>query len=86
MIRYLDSVLKMARKNEAVSATKLFEEQRSRRAMICLFLAMLELVRMQAIALVQGELFGDIAIKKTREFETALAHDAPLAAIESDYN
>ena len=85
MIRYIGSVLRMARKNEAVSATQLFEEQRSRRAMICLFLAILELVRMQAISLVQGELFGDIAIKKAQEFEAALETDTPLTAIEQDY-
>jgi segregation and condensation protein A len=85
MIRYLESVLKSARKNEAVSATELFERQRSRRAMICLFLAILELVRMQAVALTQGELFGDIGIKRTREFETALGGETPLAAIEEEY-
>lgn len=86
MIRYLESVLKTTRKNEAISAAELFEKQRSRRAMICLFLAILELVRMQAIALTQGELFGDIGIKKAPEFETALAGETPLAAIEEDYN
>ena len=86
MIRYLESVLKTARKNESVSVTELFEKQRSRRAMICLFLAILELVRMQAVALAQGELFGDIAIKKTPDFDKALGIDAPLAAIEQEYN
>jgi len=85
MIQYLQSVLKAARKNEAVSATELFEKQRSRRAMVCLFLAILELVRMQAIAFTQGELFGDIGIRKTREFDTALGAEAPLAAIEEEY-
>src|SRR5947209_3106635 len=41
MIRYVQSMLK-SRKNAAISATGLFEQQRSRRAMICLFLAILE--------------------------------------------
>jgi segregation and condensation protein A len=85
MIRYVESVMKAARKNEAVSATELFEKQHSRRAMICLFLAILELVRMQAVALTQGELFGDIGIKKTGEFDAAMGAEAPLAAIEEDY-
>src|SRR5947209_10534452 len=42
MIRYLSDVLRRSRA-ESISATELFEAQRSRRAMICLFLAILEL-------------------------------------------
>ena len=85
MIRYLESMLK-TRKNDAVSATELFERQRSRRAMICLFLAILELVKIQAVVLTQGELFGDIAIRKNRDFGDALGAEATLTAIEQDYN
>ena len=85
MIRYVESLLK-SRKNDAISATGLFEKQGSHRAMICLFLAILELVKMQAVVLTQGELFGDIGIKKNRDFDEALGADASLAAIEQDYN
>ncbi len=42
-----------ARSTKSVSARELFERQRSRRAMICLFLAVLELVKLQALGLVQ---------------------------------
>ena len=61
MIQYLGKLLKQKRKGP-ISATRLFEEQRSRRAMICLFLAILELVKRQAVQLTQADAFGDIGI------------------------
>jgi segregation and condensation protein A len=39
-----------------------------------MFLAMLELVRLQAIMLRQADKFGDILIKKTDNFDEVLAH------------
>jgi segregation and condensation protein A len=86
MVRYLESMFKKSRKNEAVSATELFEKQGSRRAMICLFLAILELVKRQALVLTQRDPFGDIGLKKHRDFEEALRADESLAAIEQEYS
>ncbi len=86
MIRYLESVLKKSRKNEAISATELFEGQRSRRAMICLFLAILELVKRQAVLLTQRDPFGDIGLKRHPDFDAALGMDESLAAIEQEYS
>ena len=86
MIRYVESMLKSARRNEAISVTQLFEKQGSRRAMIVLFLAILELVRMQAIMLAQSDLFGDIGIKRSRSFDEAVAADRSLTAIEQEYS
>lgn len=83
MIRYLRKVFETER--EAISARELFERQKSRRAMICLFLAMLELVKLQALALVQTEAFGEIGLKRLEGFEAAFSGDA-LAAIEEGYN
>ncbi len=85
MIRYLQSVFKKSGKNEAVSAAELFERQKSRRAMICLFLAILELVKRQAIQLTQRDMFGDIGLKRSDEFE-ALSSGDSLAAIEQEYS
>lgn len=87
MIRYLrDALLEDRHATDAISATELFERQRSRRAMICLFLAILEMVRMQAISLVQAEAFGDIGIKRHRNFEEVFASDQALAAIQEEYS
>ena len=50
MIRYLESDLpRNFERANRFPAAELFERQRSRRAMICLFLAVLELVRRQAL-------------------------------------
>ena len=53
MIRYLEAVFRDLNKSDSLSVAELFERQGSRRAMLCLFLAVLELVRRQALALTQ---------------------------------
>jgi segregation and condensation protein A len=59
-----------------ISLRKLLQNTKSERALICTFLAMLELVRLQAILLRQSELVGDILIKKTDHFETIFSDQA----------
>jgi segregation and condensation protein A len=44
----------------------------SHNALVCAFLAVLELVRLQAVQLRQDRLFGDILIRKHANFETVL--------------
>jgi len=84
MIQFLKHQLGRSRRQEPLSATRLFENQRSRRAMICLFLAILELVKRQTVELTQGEAFGDIGLRRGSAFE---GNDSPeeLAAVEQDY-
>ncbi len=53
--------------------------------MICLFLAMLELVRRQALSLTQKDAFGDIGLKRHRGFDEVLGQDESLSAIEQEY-
>ena len=84
MIRYLHNVFEDS--PASVSARDLFEKQRSRRAMICLFLAMLELVKLQAIVLVQQEGFGEIGLKRLKGFEAAFTSSEEMAAIDEGYN
>lgn len=83
MIRYLEAEFRERPKSESVSVTDLFERQRSRRAMICLFLAMLELVRRQVLVLTQKDAFGDIGLKKHRAFDETLSES--FNAIEQEY-
>jgi segregation and condensation protein A len=85
MIDYLGKVLKENRNKAALSVTALFEKQRSRRAMICLFLAMLELVKRQAIQLTQRDAFGDIGIEECEGMESAFDR-AQWSAIEEEYS
>jgi segregation and condensation protein A len=84
MIRYLRGVF--AEETKAVPARELFERQRSRRAMICLFLAMLELVKLQAIGLVQTDAFGEIGIRRLKGFEKAFSSEQVMSAIDEGYN
>jgi chromatin segregation and condensation protein Rec8/ScpA/Scc1 (kleisin family) len=44
--------------------------------MIVAFIAVLEMVRLQAVALVQKALFGEIFLRKTQDFETVMAAQA----------
>ena len=83
MIVYLKEALQ---REEAVHILQVFEEQRSRRAMIALFLAVLEMVKLQAIIVAQGDLFGDIVLRKHAMFETVFASEQPVSAIEKEYS
>ena len=85
MMQFLRTRLLRMRRTEPLSATELLEGQRSRKGMICLFLAILELVKRQAIELSQGEAFGDIGISRGPEFEEGRSSSEELAAIEEDY-
>ena len=86
MIEYLKSFLDATPRGEVVRVVDLFERQLSRRAMICLFLAILEMVKVQAVVLAQRDLFGDIVIKRHKKFEEAMASSEAVSTIEKDYN
>jgi len=85
MIRYVRQVFENERGSDAISARELFERQKTRRAMICLFLALLELVKLQAVGLTQGDAFGEIGLKRLKGFETVFSSDQTMAAIEEGY-
>lgn len=86
MIQFLRRQLKRMHPSQSISATALFEAQRSRRAMICLFLAMLELVKRQSIELTQGEAFGDIGLRPGPGLDESAADAEEFAAVEQDYH
>jgi segregation and condensation protein A len=86
MIRLLRDRFLELPPDQPVFIIRMFEQQRSRRAMIVLFLAVLELVRMQAAVVTQKELFGEIALVRHSHFENVFASEQPIAAIEEDYH
>jgi segregation and condensation protein A len=86
MIGYLREQFSGLSEEQPVFILRLFELQRSRRSMVALFLAVLELVRMQAVVLTQKELFGEIALRKHHNFDSVFASGEPIAAIEKDYH
>ncbi|MGH9675300.1 MAG: segregation and condensation protein A [Bryobacteraceae bacterium] len=67
--------------HDSIPALAMFEAQGSRRAVICLFLAILEMVRMQALVLVQKEAFGEIVLRRHKRFEEVAAGEEMTAAI-----
>jgi segregation and condensation protein A len=85
MIHYLRERFLEAGLDQPVFILRIFEQQRSRRAMIALFLAVLEMVRMQAVVLAQKDLFGEIALQRHPNFDAVFASGEPIAAIEKDY-
>jgi segregation and condensation protein A len=85
MIHYLKDKFVEIPAEKPVYILRLFEQQRSRRGMIALFLAVLEMVRMQAVVVTQKDLFGEIALLRHQSFEAVFASDQPIAAIEKDY-
>jgi segregation and condensation protein A len=54
----------------------------SRQALVCMFLALLELVRLQAIQVRQEKLFGEIAVRKHAHFEQVMNE---RAAVRDDW-
>ncbi len=86
MILYLKSLLEQTHSRDHVSVTELFERQKSRRAMVAMFLAILEMVRMQAVVLAQKDAFGDIAIRRHQKFAEVFASGEAMAAIEKGYS
>ena len=74
MIDYVKRRLMM--EDKPVSLRRLLHNTHTERALICMFLAMLELVRLQAVLLHQPKFQGDILIKKTDDFDQVLADQA----------
>jgi segregation and condensation protein A len=50
----------------------------SRQTLVCMFLALLEMVRLQAIQVRQEQLFGEIAVRKLPEFDTLMAEQSAV--------
>jgi segregation and condensation protein A len=70
MISFIGRRLMM--EDRPVSLHHLLKNTRSERALICAFLALLELVRLQAILLKQDRNFHDILVKKNSQFDAVI--------------
>ena len=82
-IRYLKNLLRAG--DEPLDLEEIFQRQPGRRPLITLFLAVLELVRMQAILLRQKETFGPIRIHKHKMFNQVFESEQPIAAVDEGY-
>jgi segregation and condensation protein A len=70
MIDYLRRRLLL--EDKPLRLKRLLQPMQSRNALVCTFLALLELVRLQAILLRQDAVFGEILIKKHENFEAVM--------------
>ncbi len=62
-----------------------FEACPSRHAMIVAFLAVLEMVKLQAVGLAQEKQFGDILLKKAKSFDMVFDEKGELKQIDQEY-
>jgi segregation and condensation protein A len=74
----------LASDSNSVSLIQFFEACPSRHAMIVAFLAVLEMVKLQAVALVQEKHFADIVVKKSKSFDQAFDETGALR-IDAEY-
>lgn len=80
MISYIRQRLML--EDRPVRLKRLLHNLQSRNALVCTFLALLELVRLQAILLRQDRVFSDIIIKKHPEFDRVMSE---AAAVRDDW-
>jgi segregation and condensation protein A len=84
MVKHLRGLLEQSPRDKPLFILQVMEKQRTRRAMICLFLAVLEMVKLQAVEILQKDLFGEIALAKGERFAEDLSQ--PVTALEEEYN
>jgi segregation and condensation protein A len=71
MIGHVRTLLEATRRDKPLFILQVMARQRTRRAMICLFLAVLEMVKNQSVEILQADLFGEIALAKGSHFDDA---------------
>ena len=74
MIEYLKR--RLALEERPIRLKQLLRNIESRQTLVCVFLALLELVRLQAIQLRQERLFGEILVRKHVGFEAIMSEHA----------
>src|SRR6266567_4257884 len=70
MIQFLGRRLTM--EDKPIALRKLLSHTKSERALVAMFLALLELVRLQAVLLRQDQAFSEIFVKKNTEFDSVM--------------
>ena len=84
MITQLRSQI-LASDTSTVSLIQFFEACPSRNAMIVAFLAVLEMVKLQAVLLAQENQFADIFVKKAKAFDVAFDENGAILHIDQEY-
>src|ERR1700736_424738 len=75
----------LASADNSVNLIQFFEACPSRHAMIVAFLAVLEMVKLQAVALVQEKQFGEIVVRKHKMFDLVFDEAGGIKQIDEEY-
>jgi segregation and condensation protein A len=75
----------LASDDNTVNLIRFFEACPSRHAMIVAFLAVLEMVKMQAVAMVQEKQFGEIVLRKHKMFDTVFDENGAVRQVDQEY-
>ncbi len=76
MINYVRRRLSL--EERPVRLKQMLRSLHSRSALVCAFLAILELIRLQAVLARQDSVFGDIVLKKHTNFDALMAENPPV--------
>jgi segregation and condensation protein A len=76
MIDYMRRRLSLEEK--PIRLKSLLKHLNTRNALICAFLALLELIRLQAVLARQDAVFGDVVIKKDKNFDNIMAEQSAV--------
>jgi segregation and condensation protein A len=75
----------LASDDSSANLVRFFEACPSRHAMIVAFLAVLEMVKLQAVAIVQEKQFGEILLRKGKSFDTVFDEKGEMRLIDEEY-
>ena len=75
----------LASDDSSVKLVHFFEACPSRHAMIVAFLAVLEMVKLQAVAIVQEKQFGEILLRKSKSFDAIFDEKGEIRMIDGEY-
>jgi segregation and condensation protein A len=75
----------LASVDNAVNLIQFFEACPSRHAMIVAFLAVLEMVKLQALIMIQEKQFGEIVLKKHKMFDIVFDENGAVKQISEEY-
>src|SRR6202011_5094295 len=75
----------LASDTNSVNLIQFFEACPTRHAMIVAFLAVLEMVKLQAVALVQEKQFGEIVVRKHKMFDLVFDEAGGIKQIDEEY-
>jgi segregation and condensation protein A len=75
----------LASADSMVNLIQFFEACPSRHAMIVAFLAVLEMVKLQAVGLAQEKQFGEIVVKKGKAFDVIFDERGEIRQIDEEY-